>query len=132
MSDDVPIFRMDKFVKGLTDFSPFTKSYRYKPWYMLYERFLESDNSFKIDVWFDSNGDAWVHFWNPIKEGKEAFESCQKKMIEIGFENRMNPCEEAWIGYSKGFLFADYNSLSKIDEEVLAFTNELMTALRTK
>lgn len=132
MSDDVPVFRMDKFVKGLTDFSPFTKSYRYKPWHMLYERFQESDNSFKIDVWFNPNGDAWVHFWNPIKEGKEAFESCQKKMIEIGFENKTTECKDAWIGYSKGFLFADYKSLSEIDKEVLAFTNELMTALRTK
>lgn len=44
----------------------------------------------------------------------------------------MNPCEVAWIGYSKGFLFVDYNSLSEIDKEVLAFSNELMTDLRTK
>ncbi len=99
---------------------------------MLYERFLESDNSFKLDVWFDSKGNSWIHFWNPIKDGNEAFESCQKKMVEIGFENRMKECKAAWFVYSKGFLFADHKSFNKIDDEVLAFTNELMKALRTK
>jgi len=132
LSDNVPVFRMDKFVKGLTDFSPFTKSYRWKPWHMLYERFQEFDNSFKVDVWFDSNGDSWVHFWNPNKEGTEAFDSCQEKMKEIGFENRMIECKDSWIGYSKGFLFADFNSLKRIDDEILEFTKELMSALKKK
>jgi len=132
LSDDIPVFRMDKFVKELTDFSPFSKSYRWKPWHMLYERFQESDNSFKIDVWFDSNGDSWVHFWNPNKEEDDAFESCQEKIREIGFENRMTECRDDWVGYSKGFLFSDFSSLKKIDEEVLGFTKELMTALRKK
>ena len=132
LSDDVPVFRMDKFVKGLTDFSPFSKSYRYKPWHMLYERFQETNNSFKIDVWFNSNGDSWVHFWNPNKEGLEAFESCQKKMQEIGFENRMSKCRDGWVGYSKGFLFLDFKSLKRIDDEILEFTKELMKALKSK
>lgn len=130
LSDKIPVFRMDKFVKGLTDFSPFTKSYRWKPSHMLYERFQESDNSFKIDVWFDSNGDSWIHFWNPNKEGTEAFESCKKKMKAIGFENRMKECKDSWIGYSKGFLFSDFKSLKTIDEEILKFTKELMKSLR--
>jgi hypothetical protein len=132
MACGIPKFRMDKFVNDLNDFSPFTKSYRYKPYHMLYERFIEHDNSFKIDVWFDDNGDSWVHFWNPIKSGKEAFESCKNKIEQIGFQNQMVECskEEDWIGYSKGFLFSDHKSLRQIDEEILEFTQELMKKLK--
>src|SRR5690625_6202535 len=99
---------------------------------MLYDLFQEFDNTFKVDVWFDSNGDSWVHFWNRNKEGTEAFDSCQEKMKEIGFENRMIECKDSWIGYSKGFLFADFNSLKRIDDEILEFTKELMSALKKK
>ena len=131
LSDDIPAFRMDKFVLELTDFSPFTKSYRYAPSHILYERFQEGDNSFKIDVKFESNGDCWVYFWNPPKNGKDAFESCQKKLKEIGFESLMIR-KESPDGFFKEFLFSDFNSLKKIDNEALRFTRELMQALGAK
>ena len=52
LSDKIPEYRTDKLVKEIQDFKPFKKSYRYKPNYMLYEFFIENDNSFKIDIEF--------------------------------------------------------------------------------
>jgi hypothetical protein len=134
LADNIPIFRMDKFVKELTDFSPFTKSHRWKPWHMLYEHFQELDNSFKIDVRFEVNGDSFVHFWNPSKteDKDEAFKSCQLKLNEIGFESRMTESTDGWIGYYKPFLFSNSHSLSKLDVQTLKFTKELMNALKAE
>lgn len=126
LSQRVPKYRTDQLVKNIADFRPFEKSYRYKDWHMLYEKYKEGKNSFKIDIWFEENGDAFLHFWNPGKSGD--IKSIEKKLEEISFLDEMEK-DMDWVGYSKVFDFSEYGSLSKLDNALLKFTQDLMKAL---
>ena len=128
--DELPKIRMDKLVNKITDFSPFTKSYRYKPYHMLYEKFIEDDNYFKLDISFAEDGSAYIHFWNPNKQGTEAFESVKAKIEQIGYQNILSENKDNWIGFFKRFNFSDYNSLEKLDNNLLDFVKEFMIELK--
>lgn len=129
--DRVPKFRTDQFVANLSDFSPFSKSTRHKDYYMLYHRYIQGEHSFKLDVWFVANGDAFIHFW--INPGINEFSVVEAKIKAIGYENKMFPCTpdtHKWAGYSKSFFFSEYRSMSKIDNAILNFTKEFLETLK--
>lgn len=129
LSNQIPKYRMDKFVIGLGEFRPFTKSYRYKPYHMLYERFIEHDNSFKLDVWYSESGNAQIHFWNPLKEGTNAFESVKKKIEQIGYLDILKESPEGWIGFYKKFEFSDFGSMSLMDKNLIEFVRKFINDL---
>jgi len=129
LSNQIPRFRMDKFVLGIKEFRPFTKSYRYKPFHMLYERFIENDNSFKLDVWYEESGNAQIHFWSPGKEAIDALESLEKKLKQIGYLDKLEKSKEGWIGYYKRFEFSEYGSMSLMDRKLTEFVNQFMVDL---
>ena len=129
LSNKIPSYRMDKFVSGINEFKPFTKSYRYKPYHMLYERFIENDNAFKLDVWFEESGNAQVNFWNPEKKGMDALSSVENKLDQIGYLDKMIKSDEGWIGYYKRFEFSDFGSMSSMDEKLKDFVLQLMNEL---
>ncbi|WP_439185884.1 PD-(D/E)XK nuclease family protein [Carboxylicivirga taeanensis] len=128
LTQSIPEYRTDQFVKKITDFKPFERSCRYKTNYILFEKFIEGENTFKIDVWFEENGDAFLHFWNPGKKGD--LQSIEKKLTEVSFLDKMVKDLE-WVGYSKEFYFSEYRSLSRIDNAIIDFTKELMQALKS-
>ena len=136
LSDKIPEYRTDKLVKEIQDFKPFKKSYRYKPNYMLYEFFIENDNSFKIDIEFKKNGSAYLYFWNPKKSGEDAYLSIEQKLKEINYlsnfpkQNYSDFGENDWIGFQKYFNINDYNTMLEIDEELLDFTKDFMNKLK--
>ena len=136
LSDKIPEYRTDKLVKEIQDFKPFKKSYRYKPNYMLYEFFIENDNSFKIDIEFEKNGSAYLYFWNPKKSGEDAYLSIEQKLKEINYlsnfpkQNYSDFGENDWIGFRKYFNINDYNTMLEIDEEILDFTKDFMNKLK--
>lgn len=129
LSNQIPKYRMDKFVLGLGEFRPFSKSYRYKPYHMLYDRFIENDNSFKLDVWYGESGNAQIHFWNTAKEEDIAFESVKKKIEQIGYLDKMKESRDGWIGFYKIFEFSDFGSMSIMDKNLIEFVRQFINEL---
>lgn len=129
LSNQIPSYRMNKFISGIKEFKPFSKSYRYKSYHMLYERFKENDNSFKLDIWFGESGNAQVHFWNPAKEGISALDSVEKKLEQIGYLDKMVKSNERWIGFYKRFEFSEFGSMSLMDKTLLEFVKQFMDDL---
>ena len=122
---------MDCFVSKLDDFRSFTKSYRYKSYHMLYERFLEDDNSFKLDIWFGNSGNVQIHFWNPNKQNdiESHLSSVKNKLESIGYLDELTESKDGWIGYCKRFEFTKFQSMKLMDEHLLDFIKKFMRAL---
>lgn len=136
LSDKIPEYRMDKLVKEIEDFKPFKKTYRYRENHILYENFFENDNNFKIDIVFEKNGSAFLHFWNPAKKGKEAYLSIKQKLVEINYinnfpkQNEEDIDEISWIGFRKYFDINDYKTMQEVDDEILDFARNFMNELK--
>jgi hypothetical protein len=136
LSDKIPEYRMDNLVKEIEDFKPFKKTYRYKKYHILFENFEEQDNIFKIDIVFEYNGSAFLHFWNPAKSGNDALLSIKQKLSEINYSNNFPQQDEdeiyenGWIGFRKRFDIDNYNTMQEIDEKIIDFTKKFMNALK--
>ncbi|GLB51335.1 hypothetical protein NBRC110019_03740 [Neptunitalea chrysea] len=104
---------------------------------MTYEKFVENDNSFKIDIYYE-NGDAHIHFWNPGKESvkelpeEEYFKTIKDKIQEIEYDSKLFSAKENWMGYYKRFYFSEYESMTKQDEALYIFVSDFMKALNAK
>lgn len=132
MYSDLTTFRTDKFSTQVTDYSPFKKQYRYKPMYMLYDNYLYKGHKLKLDVWFEESGGAEVVFWNVTTGGINGRMVLTQRLNDIGliqeFTNEVSYNDN---GYSKHFIVGDnYETMSEVDQAVLAFVKKFMEKLR--
>ncbi|MDB5091642.1 MAG: hypothetical protein JWR09_5636 [Mucilaginibacter sp.] len=69
MKNRLPSYRADRFAAALGDsFTPFVKQIRYKSNYYLLDNYKVNSNIFKLDVWFEENGNAALMFWNTSEQ----------------------------------------------------------------
>jgi hypothetical protein len=132
MYSDLTTFRTDTFSKQVIDYSPFKKQYRYKPMYMLYDNYLYKGHKLKLDVWFEESGGAEVVFWNVTTGGINGRMVLTQRLNDIGliqeFTNEVSYNDN---GYSKHFIVGDnYETMSEVDQAVLAFVKKFMEKLR--
>jgi hypothetical protein len=133
MYAELTTFRTDKFSRGLTDYSPFKKQYRYKPMYWLYENYLYNNHKLKLDIWFEENGGAEIVFWNVTTGGINGRVILTERLNAIGmiqdFTDEVSYHEN---GYTKHFIIGDqYKTMDEIDRALLNFVKEFMNRLKT-
>jgi len=131
MYSNLTTFRADKFSRGITDYSPFKKQYRYKPMYWLFENYLYKAHKLKLDVWFEENGGAEIVFWNVTTKGINGRMVLTERLNAIGliqeFTDEVSYHDN---GYSKHFVIGDqHKNMVEIDKAVLDFVIDLMNKL---
>ncbi|WP_100613626.1 PDDEXK-like family protein [Confluentibacter citreus] len=134
LSDGIPRHRTNEFVREIGDnYTPFTKSNRYRDNHILYEDFFESNDKFKLDVVFEPDGSVNIHFWNPAKEESpvEASKSINDKIIKISFESQfsMSDSTSQWVRCTKSFSVSDYINMPTMDVEVIKFVKTFLKSL---
>lgn len=132
MYQDLTRFRADKFSQAITDFEPFRKQFRYKPWYCLYENYLYKNQKLKIDIWFTDHGGAEIVFWNVTTEGANGRIILTEKLEEVDmiqeFTGEISYNDN---GYSKHFVIGDqYSNMEALDQAVVVFVKDFMVKLK--
>lgn len=126
----LPKHRIDKFVKEITEISPFTTSARWQPNYVVYDHFREDQNSFKIDIHFmEEIGHASILFWNPPLRNEIGFNALTKKLSDIGSLEDFEVYDT--YSYAKFFrLGEEFQTLTELDNCLVNYVKVFMLKLR--
>ena len=123
MYERMASFRADEFGRKITDYGPFRKPYRYRPHYWLYENYQEGLASYKIDVGFENNGNAYVVFWDNKNNGEIGKKYLENKLTQVGLlEEFPESSHYNDNGYSKRFVIGDkYKNMAEVDHAIADF-----------
>lgn len=118
-------YRADMFVDKLGDIKPFRKKYRYKANHWLFENYIDSGNTFKLDVYFLNDGSARIDFWNPGKEETVQHNTTYHKLSEIGLINDFIP---GGFGGGHYKIFKD-KDISTVDNLLILYVQDFLFKL---
>lgn len=123
----LPTYRADQLIRTIDDdYQPFTFTSKYKPYYVVYERYLVGKYQLKLDICFNRDGNVRVLFWIPNCKNEEGFRILTEKLESIGMLGEMKAKD---IDYEKIFTSENKN-LKTTDDEVIGFVKKLMGRLR--
>lgn len=123
-------YRADLFMSKINnDYLPFKKIYRWKPHHWLFEKFNDNNVIFKLDVYFKTDGNARIDFWNPHEPEEIQKLNTSNKLKSIGlFE------EFEFGGFGggmfKSFTIEEYKNIQEIDTKLYSFVKMLFQKLR--
>jgi len=128
----LPDYRAEKFGRKVTEFAPFKKRFLYYKNYWIFERFENDNSSYKLDVFFESNGSAKVVMWNTVKKEKEGYETVKDILTKIGLINRFGG-KSLYNGLTSEFNFSGtYPNLENIDNAVIDLVQSVFRGLSNK
>ena len=124
-------YRADLFAARVNnDYLPFKKIYRWRPNHWLFENYNDNGIIFKLDVYFNSKGDARMDFWNPNQPENIQEGNTSNKLRSIGLLD-----EFQFGGFGGGkfkvFTIDEYKNIKTIDEQLFNFVKQLFEKLRS-
>ena len=128
LTSKIPAYRADKFQSSIDDYTPFKKSFRYKPNHIIFEDYREEKNNYKLDIVFEQDGSARISFWNPGQQNEKGNNSLLKKVEQILYSNELLANEDN-SKFEKRFDLKVYESMSEIDKKIIEYTKDLMNKL---
>lgn len=131
--NELPRFRMDKFVQRVDkNYEPFTKQYRYRQNYQLYENYVVEIHKFKLDVWFEQSGTANIVFWdgNDLNWRDDTRTIVKQKLESVNILQEFKESHCGSNGYIKTFSLSEYGTLKTIDDTVFEFVMRLLKSLQ--
>lgn len=131
MGNRMPSYRVDRLLAKITNYAPFRKIYRFKENASLFEDYRFKNCSFKLDVWFEPNGNASIVFWNTTAEGPAGREMIKQILNGI---NMLSEFEDE-VGYNangfpKYFFAGDKKTMEEVDNAVYEFVLRFMKNLK--
>lgn len=132
MNGNLGAFRARRFSDSIPNHEPFGKQYWYYPYYLVYYDFVENQNDYKLDIWFEGDGSACVLFWNPGNETESSREFVKAKLESIELFNEfIDDKKYETKGYIKYFKIGDiFNSLTELDNSLIEFVKEFLRKLQ--
>jgi len=131
MYNNINSHRTDKFSDAMTDISPFGRSWRYRSNYWLCEGYSVGESSFKLDVWFDSDGSATIVFWDTELPGEEGRIALTEKLNAINSLHEFNDEILYGNGYPKYFKIGEiYKTMANVDDAITDFVKKFLSDLR--
>ena len=125
----LPDYRADRFGRRTTSHAPFANRFRYQNNYWVFEKYKVGTDSYKLDVFFESTGNAKVVMWNTVKAENGGYETVQAQLERINLLDRFNG-QSLYHGCTAEFNLPDYqNSIGEIDEAVFALVKDIFTKL---
>ena len=130
--DSLPEHRADLFGKETISHPPFGHRFRYRNNYWIFENYMDGEDSYKLDVFFEGTGDAKVVMWNTVKQGDGGRETVREQLDRINLVNRFNG-KPLYNGWTAEFNLPDYNdSIGEVDQAVLSLVKEVFTRLSAR
>jgi hypothetical protein len=133
MKNRLPSYRADKFAAVIGDsFTPFVKQIRYKSNYYLFDNYQVNSNIFKLDVWFEENGNAASMFWNTSEQSLNGRLALTQELNRIGWEQKFDDeIGYGYNGYTKRFTIGPiYPTMALVDHAVNNFVQQFLDALK--
>lgn len=123
--------RATKFADSIKDIKPFSKQYRYRPNYWLFDNFIVGSVSLKLDVWFDVDGTATMVLWNTTQRNREGRTILTEILNAVNLENEFsNEISYADNGYLKRFEVGnEMKTPLDVDNAIVDFFMKLTNSL---
>jgi len=126
----LPDYRAEKFEKLTTQIAPFKKRFKYQNNYWIFEKYENEEGSYKLDVFFENNGNAKVVMWNNLKGNNGGYETVEKILKEIGLLERFNGVS-LYHGLTAEFTISEeYPSIGAIDNAVVKLVLQVFEKLK--
>lgn len=121
--------RLNLFMQKIgNNYTPFTKTSRYYPYHQLFERYVEDEISYKLDVHFHPE-ESCLDFWIPQMNAEENERYISEKLNKIGLLEEFSSGGFGGGMYKK-FTIEEYGNIAKIDEEIYHFVSQFFEKLR--
>jgi hypothetical protein len=133
MKSRLPSYRADKFAAVIGDsFTPFVKQIRYKSNYYLFDDYQVNSNIFKLDVWFEADGNAALMFWNTSEQTSNGRVALTDELNRIGWKKEFdNEIGYGFNGYTKRFTIGSiYPTMAMVDHAVNNFVRQFFDTLK--
>lgn len=122
-------YRVERFFSQLNNnFSPFTKHFRYKTNYHLFDKYNDNGIIFKFDVVFKEDDSVTICFWEP--QNRQDNKNVEEKLNFIGLLNEFTSNINN-IGMIKKFSLEDFGTIENLDRELLEFVKLFFQKLKS-
>ena len=129
---DLPNYRADIFVKkiksGTINNLFLSEGYLYKNYYV-FRDFSFHNNSYNLDVCFESNGNAYVKVSNAKMPNEEGLKTVRAFLERAGLLPRLNEESENQAIISRFSISQRFPSLEEVDTAVFELVNEVFHKL---
>ena len=127
----LPDYRAEKFGRLITEISPFKNRFLYRSNYWIFEKYEDGNGSYKLDVFFESNGNAKVVMWNTIKKENGGYETVKDILTRIDLISHFTGVS-LYNGLTAEFNISEiYPTLEDVDKSVLSLVILVVKSLKT-
>lgn len=125
----LPDYRAERFSKRTPSYYPFRRKRLYHNNYYLFEDFRYGEDIYKLDVFFQSDGNAYIVLWNTEKRDGRGYNCVKELLTKIGLDVQFN-APSMYHGMAAMFAISPaYPSLKAVDDAVLELVNEVFKKL---
>lgn len=128
----LPDYRAERFGTQTISHAPFARRFRYHNNYWIFEQYVDGEDSYKLDVFFENTGNAKVVLWNTVKQENGGLETVRALLHRINLLGKFTGVS-LYNGCTVEFDLADFHdSIGAMDEAVLALVKEIFDKLSAK
>lgn len=127
----LPDYRADRFSSKTPTYAPFQQKRKYHNNYYLFEYYNRAEDVYKLDVFFQSDGNAYVVLWNTEKRNELGQANVKDLLAMVGLLEYFN-APSRYNGLTAEFKISqEYPTLEAIDNAVLELVNKIFKNLNS-
>lgn len=125
----LPDYRAERFGKNTLVYSPFKKRWPRYNNYWIFEKYEDEKGTYKLDVWFEHNSNAFIVMWNEMKPDPAGYETVKEILTRVNLAHRFN-APSRFNGMTAAFAISkEYPSLEAVDNAVLTLVKDVFQKL---
>lgn len=122
-------FRAKQFGEKTEKHYPFRTRFLYKNNYWIFDKYVNSEGNFKLDVCFNLDGSANIVLWNTDKRNDEGYQIVKQLLIEIDLIDKFTS-ERKYNGLHCHLeISSKYPKMENVDAETLIIVKEIFERL---
>jgi len=124
----LPDYRAEVFSKHTKEYHPFKNRFKYRNNYWIFEKFKDNNGSYKLDVFFNSQGGANIVLWNTEKPNSQGYEAVKRILSQLDMVNDFAG-ESMYHGFNAEFKLDRFANIETLDNAVLALVKKIFLKL---
>ncbi len=133
LNNQIWLHRANKLSDSIEDSRPFKNRFYYPQGQsLIFEKFINGDNFYKLDIEFRNNGNASVIFWNYGIQGINGRKSLNEILVLLDYLKEFDDTiSHGGNGYRKDFIISDkYPTMVNLDNAVIDFVKSFLLKLQ--